>query len=147
MKLVLIESPNKQSSVQKYLGKDYKVLPTFGHLSDLPVKGLGVQIFKNFEPEYVVEGDKKKVVAKLQQEAKKADQILFATDPDREGEAIAWHAANLLNVDYSNPVRIEFNQITEKAVNEAAKIQDLLIWILLMLNKHEEFLIDSWVIN
>ena len=121
MKLVLIESPNKQSSVQKYLGKDYKVLPTFGHLSDLPVKGLGVQIFKNFEPEYVVEGDKKKVVAKLQQEAKKADQILFATDPDREGEAIAWHAANLLNVDYSNPVRIEFNQITEKAVNEAAK--------------------------
>ena len=121
MKLVLIESPNKQSSVQKYLGKDYKVLPTFGHLSDLPVKGLGVQVNNNFEPEYVVEGDKKKVVTKLVQEAKKADQILFATDPDREGEAIAWHAATLLNVDHSQPVRIEFNQITEKAVNEAAK--------------------------
>lgn len=121
MKLVLIESPNKQTSVQKYLGKGYKVLPTFGHLSDLPLRGLGVNINNNFEPEYVVEGDKKKVVNNLINEAKKADEILFATDPDREGEAIAWHAANLLNVDCSKPVRIEFNQISQDAVQKATE--------------------------
>jgi len=120
MKLVLIEGPGKQSSVQKYLGKDYKVMPTFGHMADLPVRGLGVDITHNFEPEYVVEGDKKKVVANLIKEAKKADEIYFATDPDREGEAIAWHAANLLGVDFTKPVRIEFNQISADAVQKGA---------------------------
>ena len=119
MKLVLIEAPNKQSSVQKYLGKDYRVVPTFGHLRDLPLRGLGVDVNKNFEPSYVVEGDKKKVVSRLELEAQKADEIYFATDPDREGEAIAWHAANLLGVDVSNPVRIEFNQISHDAVQKA----------------------------
>ncbi len=121
MKLVLIEAPNKQSSVQKYLGKGYKVVPTFGHLRDLPLRGLGVDIAGNFEPSYVVEGDKKKVVARLEAEAKNADEILFATDPDREGEAIAWHAAKLLNVDVSKPVRIEFNQISHDAVQKATE--------------------------
>lgn len=120
MKLVLIEGPGKQASVQKYLGKDYKVLPTFGHLADLPLHGLGVDVSNNFKPEYVVEGDKKKTVSKLVTEAKKADEIYFATDPDREGEAIAWHAAKLLNVDETKPVRIEFNQISSDAVKKGA---------------------------
>ncbi len=120
MKLVLIEGLGKQPAIQKYLGKDYKVLPTFGHMADLPLRGLGVDVNKNFEPSYVVEGDKKKVVSKLQAEAKKADEILFATDPDREGEAIAWHAANLLGVDHSKNVRIEFNQISKDAVLKGA---------------------------
>ena len=121
MKLVLIEGPGKQASVQKYLGKDYKVLPTFGHLADLPLHGLGVDVSNNFKPEYVVEGDKKKTVSKLVTEAKKADEIYFATDPDREGEAIAWHAAKLLNVDETKPVRIEFNQISSDAVKKGAE--------------------------
>lgn len=121
MKLVLIEGPGKQSSVQKYLGKGYKVVPTFGHLRDLPLRGLGVDVANNFEPSYVVEGDKKKVVERLKEEAKKADEILFATDPDREGEAIAWHAATLLNVDVNKPVRIEFNQISHDAVQKATE--------------------------
>lgn len=120
MKLVLIEGVGKQPSVQKYLGPEYKVVPTFGHVADLPVKGLGVDIEHNFAPEYVVEGDKKKVVAGLIKEAKKADEILFASDPDREGEAIAWHAATLLGVDISKPVRIEFNQISKDAVQKGA---------------------------
>lgn len=120
MKLVLIEGVGKQPSVQKYLGAGYKVVPTFGHVADLPVKGLGVDINNNFEPEYVVEGDKKKVVANLLKEAKNADEILFASDPDREGEAIAWHAAKLLGVDITKPVRIEFNQISKDAVQRGA---------------------------
>ena len=120
MKLVLIEGVGKQPSVQKYLGPGYKVVPTFGHVADLPVRGLGVDLNNNFKPQYVVEGDKKKVVENLIKEAKKADEILFASDPDREGEAIAWHAATLLNVDISKPVRIEFNQISKDAVQKGA---------------------------
>ncbi len=120
MKLVLIEGVGKQPSVQKYLGAGYKVVPTFGHVADLPVKGLGVDIYHDFAPEYVVEGDKKKVVANLIKEAKNADEILFASDPDREGEAIAWHAATLLGVDITKPVRIEFNQISKDAVQKGA---------------------------
>lgn len=120
MKLVLIEGVGKQPSVQKYLGAGYKVVPTFGHVADLPVKGLGVDIYHDFAPEYVVEGDKKKVVANLIKEAKNADEILFASDPDREGEAIAWHAATLLGVDITKPVRIEFNQISKDAVQNGA---------------------------
>lgn len=121
MKLVLIEGVGKQPSVQKYLGAGYKVVPTFGHVADLPVKDLGVDIYHDFTPEYVVEGDKKKVVANLIKEAKNADEILFASDPDREGEAIAWHAATLLGVDISKPVRIEFNQISKEAVQKGAQ--------------------------
>ncbi|MBQ7467014.1 MAG: type I DNA topoisomerase [Clostridia bacterium] len=118
MKLVLIEGVGKQPAVQKYCGKGYRVVPTFGHMADLPVRGLGVDINNNFKPEYVVEGDKKKVVANLKKEAEKAEEIIFATDPDREGEAIAWHAANLLGVDFTKPVRIEFNQISHDAVQK-----------------------------
>jgi len=121
MKLVLIEGPGKQSSVQKYLGKDYKVVPTFGHIRDLPIKGLGIDITKNFQPEYVVASDKKKVVTSIVNEYKKADGILIATDPDREGEAIAWHVCELLGVDKTSDCRITFNQIEKKTVQEAAK--------------------------
>jgi len=121
MKLVLIESPNKQSSVQKYLGDGYKVVPTFGHIRDLPLKGLGINIAKNFEPDYVVSSDKKKVVTNIVNEYKKADGILIATDPDREGEAIAWHICEVLGVDTTSDCRITFNQIEKKAVQEASQ--------------------------
>lgn len=116
MKLILIEAPAKQSSVQKYAGKDYKVVPTFGHIRDLPVRGLAVDVEHNFEPNYQIMEDKKKVVNNLIKEAKKADGVLIATDPDREGEAIAWHAANILGIDDKTPCRITFNEISEKAV-------------------------------
>ena len=119
--LVLIEGPGKRESVQKYLGDNYKVVPTFGHIRDLPEKGFGVDVFHNFEPEYVVSADKKKVVSNLQAEYKKADNVLIATDPDREGEAIAWHVCEVLGIDKNSNCRITYNQIEKNTVQEAAK--------------------------
>ena len=119
--LVLIEGIGKQPSIQKYLGNDYKVVPTFGHIRDLPEKGLGVDVLHNFKPEYVVSADKKKTVNGIMADYKKADGVLIATDPDREGEAIAWHLCELLGIDKESPCRITFNQIEEKTVKAAAQ--------------------------
>ncbi len=119
--LVLIEGIGKQPSVQKYLGDDYKVVATFGHVRDLPTKGLGVDVLHNFTPEYVVSPDKKKVVDNIIKEYKKADNVLIATDPDREGEAIAWHLCEVLGIDKNSNCRITYNQIEKKTVQEAAK--------------------------
>lgn len=119
MKLVLIESSGKQESVQKYLGQGYKVLATKGHVRDLPVKTLGVDIKNNFSPDYQIMSDKKKLVQTLKESAKKADSVLFATDPDREGEAIAWHLYHILGIDPSEPNRIVFNEISKSAVQKA----------------------------
>ena len=106
MKLVLIEGPGKKEAVSKYLGKDYKVVATGGHVRDLPEKKLGVDIHADFKPEYVIMPEKKKVVDLLKKEATKAEKIFFATDPDREGEAIAWHLSNILGVDPNSNCRI-----------------------------------------
>jgi len=119
MKLVLIEGPGKRESVQHYLGNDYKVMPTFGHCRDLPEKTLGVNVSKNFEPEYVVVPDHKKYVDDIKREMKKAESVYFASDPDREGEAIAWHMCHLLGIDPNEANRITYNEISEVAVNEA----------------------------
>ena len=121
MKLVLIEGPGKRPSIQKYLGDDYKVVATFGHVRDLPVKGLGIDVLNNFAPEYTISADKKKVVAGIVNDFKKADSVLIATDPDREGEAIAWHICEILGIDKNSDCRITFNQIEKKTVQEAAK--------------------------
>ena len=121
MKLVLIESSGKQETVQKYLGKEYKVFATKGHVRDLPVKTLGVDVAKNFKPDYQIMTDKKKLVTQLKDTAKKADEILFATDPDREGEAIAWHLYHILGIDPSVPSRIVFNEISKNAVQNALR--------------------------
>lgn len=119
MKLVLIESSGKQETVQKYLGKEYKVVATKGHVRDLPVKTLAVDVQKNFKPEYQIMADKKKLVSSLKETAKKADEILFATDPDREGEAIAWHLYHILGINPKTPSRIVFNEISKSAVQHA----------------------------
>lgn len=119
MKLVLIESSGKQETVQKYLGKEYKVFATKGHVRDLPVRTLGVDVEDNFKPDYQIMTDKKKLVTQLKDTAKKADEILFATDPDREGEAIAWHLYNILGIDPKTPSRIVFNEISKSAVTKA----------------------------
>ena len=108
MKLVLIESSGKQETVSKYLGKDFKVIATKGHVRDLPVRSLGVNIDKGFEPDYQVMEEKKKLIQQLTAEAKKSECVYIATDPDREGEAIAWHLTNVLNIDPNESVRIEF---------------------------------------
>ncbi|MBQ9789991.1 MAG: type I DNA topoisomerase [Clostridia bacterium] len=118
MKLIFIEGPGKKPSIEKYAGKDYKVIATMGHVRDLPSKGINVDIYRNFEPNYQILPDKKKVVENMIEQAKKADEILIATDPDREGEAIAWHVAHILNLNQNDPIRIEFNEISERAVQK-----------------------------
>lgn len=116
MKLVIIEGVGKVKTVEKYLGKGYKVFATRGHVRDLPKKTLAVNIKKDFEPHYEIMPDKIETVKELNNLANKAEQIFLATDPDREGEAISWHIANILNIDPQKPVRAEFNEISEKAV-------------------------------
>lgn len=119
MKLVIIEGPGKKETLKKYLGKDFQVVATKGHIRDLPVKTLGVDVSKNFEPQYQVMEGKENIIKELKQMASKADQVLLATDPDREGEAISWHIENILNIDENEPCRIEFNEISENVVKNA----------------------------
>lgn len=121
MNLVIIEGIGKLETVQKYLGNGYKVFATGGHVRDLPKKRLAVDVNKDFAPTYVVMDDKKNTVDSLKKAAKSADKVLLATDPDREGEAISWHVATLLDIPDDAPVRIEFNEISKHAVQNALK--------------------------
>ncbi len=118
MKLVIVESPSKAKTIGKYLGQDYKVKASGGHISDLPQKKLGIDIENNFQPEYVINEDKKKAITELKALVKNAEKVYLATDPDREGEAISWHLKTVLGVP-DGEVRIEFNEISRKAVNKA----------------------------
>ena len=119
MNLVIIEGVGKQDTIKKYLGSDYEVFATKGHVRDLPEKELGVNVIDNFKPKYEIMPDKKDVVRKLKEKSARATNIYLATDPDREGEAISWHLSNILEMDSNAPVRITFNEITKAAVNEA----------------------------
>ena len=121
MKLVVIEGPGKRATIKKYLGDDYEVFATKGHVRDLPIHGFGVDINHNFTPKYEILPDKQDVIKSLESVASKADQILLATDPDREGEAISWHVANVLNLNPQDNIRIEFNEISKNAVQKAIK--------------------------
>lgn len=121
MKLVIIEGPGKRETLKKYLGEDYDVFATKGHIRDLPQKSLGVDINKNFEPMYEPMPDKESIIKTLKQKASKAEKVLLATDPDREGEAISWHIENILNIDENEPCRVEFNEISKNVVNNAIK--------------------------
>ncbi len=119
MYLVLVESPTKIKTLEKFLGKDYKVLASFGHLRDLPKSELGIDVEKNFEPKYVIPRKVRKNIKPLKEAVKKAELVYLATDPDREGEAISYHLLSALDIkDYK---RISFNEITESAVKEAIK--------------------------
>lgn len=122
MKLVIVESPSKAKTIEKYLGSDFKVVASFGHIRDLETTGssdLGVDIENDFLPKYVVSKDKTKVIRTLQELCKKADEVYLASDPDREGEAIAWHLADVLGLDVNVTKRLEFHEVTKKAIIEA----------------------------
>ena len=119
MKLVVIEGFGKLETVQKYLGKGYKVFATGGHVRDLMPKRLSVDVKNDFQPTYVVMDDKKSVVESLKKAAESSEQVLLATDPDREGEAISWHVATLLDIPSDAAVRIEFNEISRNAIQNA----------------------------
>ena len=117
--LVIVESPAKAKTIEKFLGKDYKVESSFGHIADLPSKELGVDVEGDFMPKYQVSKDKKDVVKKLKDLAKKADMVWLASDEDREGEAIAWHLAETLKLDKEKTKRIVFHEITKSAILKA----------------------------
>jgi len=119
--LVIVESPAKAKTIEKFLGKDFKVESSFGHIADLPSKELGVDVEGDFKPKYEVSKDKKAVVKKLKDLAKKADMVWLASDEDREGEAIAWHLAETLKLDKAKTKRIVFHEITKTAIQNAIK--------------------------
>lgn len=120
-KLVIVESPAKSKTIGRYLGSDYIISASLGHIRDLPSGNLGVDVKNNFKPLYITMKGKEKVVRDLKLLAADADEILLATDPDREGEAIAWHLAKVLKIDPDSKCRITFNEITKSAVQEAIK--------------------------
>ena len=119
MKLVIIESPFKREALKKYLGNGYEVFATKGHIRDLPKKTFGIDLKHNFEPKYEIVPDKKTLISDLKKKASQADEVFIATDPDREGEAIGWHVANVLGYEPDKACRIEFNEISKKAVTKA----------------------------
>ena len=119
MKLVVIEGVGKKPAIQKYLGSGYKVFATMGHVRDLPTKTLAVDVNDNFKPTSKIMPDKQKVVDELKTEAGKAEDVLLATDPDREGEAISWHIATILGIPEDKKARITFNEISKKAITKA----------------------------
>ena len=120
--LVIVESPAKAKTIEKFLGKNhYVVKASVGHIRDLPKSRLGVDIDNNFEPEYINIRGKGPVIKDLKKEAKKASKIYLATDPDREGEAISWHLSYILDIDPESQCRIEFNEITKDTIKKAIK--------------------------
>lgn len=119
--LVIVESPAKAKTIEKYLGKKYKVIASMGHVRDLPRSQMGVDVDNDYEPKYITIRGKGPVVKELKKHAKKAKNVYLASDPDREGEAIAWHLANILDLEDSNENRVVFNEITKDAVKDSFK--------------------------
>ncbi len=122
--LVIVESPSKSKTIEKYLGKEYKVLSSKGHIRDLATSGkygLGVDLEDKFKPNYIIIRGKNKMVSDLKKQAKESDNVILATDPDREGEAISWHLKEALNIPEAKYGRVVFNEITEGAIKEAFK--------------------------
>ena len=122
MKLVIVESPTKCHTIGKYLGDEYKVMASLGHVRDLSIKGksgLGIDVEHGFKPTYEVQPKQMGVVRDLKKNAKEADEVIIATDPDREGEAIGWHLADLLGLDINTTKRLEFHEITRMAITNA----------------------------
>lgn len=120
-KLLIVESPAKAGTIKKYLGKDYEVTASMGHIIDLPKSQLGVDVENNFEPKYITIRGKGELLTKLKKTAKAADKVYLATDPDREGEAISWHLAKALGIPEESACRVTFNEITQNAVKASIK--------------------------
>ena len=120
-KLIIVESPAKAGTIKKFLGGNTKVVASMGHIRDLPKSKLGVNIENNFEPEYINIRGKGDLIKSLKKDAKAAKQVYLATDPDREGEAIAWHLAHILDIDENSKCRVTFNEITKDTVKDSIK--------------------------
>ena len=120
-KLVIVDSPAQAKTIGQFLGRGYKVEASQGHVRDLPKSQIGVDIDNYFEPKYITIRGRGEILGKIRKEARAASRIYLATDPDREGEAISWHLANVLGIDEDAPCRIEFHEVTSKAVKAAVK--------------------------
>ena len=119
--LVIVESPAKVKTIKKFLGSNYTVAASQGHVRDLPKSQLGIDVENDYEPKYITIRGKGEILAALRKEAKKSDKVYLATDPDREGEAISWHLAQALKIDDKDINRISFNEITKNAVKASIK--------------------------
>ena len=120
-KLIIVESPTKVKTIKKYLGKDYDVTASMGHVRDLPAARLSVDIKNDFAPKYAVIKGKEKLVKELKEKVAESDEVYLATDPDREGEAISWHLAALLDLDTNSKNRITFHEITKSGIESGMK--------------------------
>ena len=120
-KLIIVESPAKANTIKKFLGGNTKVVASMGHIRDLPKSRIGIDIENDFEPQYINIRGKGDLIKSLKKDAKSAKKIYIATDPDREGEAIAWHLATILNENKEKITRVTFNEITKTAVQKAIK--------------------------
>src|SRR3989338_4007087 len=123
MQLIIVESPTKARTISKFLGKNFLIKSSFGHIRDLPKSKLGIEVEHDFEPSYLIPAKAKKIVAELKKDAVEADSVVLATDPDREGEAIAWHLAHALGLDKKSNEkkvgRVVFHEITKSAIEHA----------------------------
>src|SRR4030065_1395686 len=119
MKLIIVESPTKAKTISKFLGPKFKVLSSYGHIRDLPEKKMGIDIEKNFQPEYIVNPKSEEKAEILKKAAQKAEKVILASDEDREGEAIAWHLSEILGLKPEAKKRIVFHEITKKAIEKA----------------------------
>jgi len=117
--LIIVESPAKAKTIQKFIGKDYEIISSKGHVRDLPEKDLGISIHKDFHPHYEIMPDKKKLISDLKKMAEEANEILLATDDDREGEAISWHLIEAAKIPIEKTKRIVFHEITKQAIEQA----------------------------
>jgi len=119
--LVIVESPTKAKTIEKYLGRNYKVVASKGHLRDLPKSRMGINFENDYQPDYISIRGKGDLIKELKKYAHKAEKIYLASDPDREGEAISWHLAHLLGLNPSDNIRVVYNEVTKEAVKEALK--------------------------
>ncbi len=117
--MIIVESPAKAKTIQKFIGKDFTVISSKGHVRDLPLKDMGIDVSKNFEPNYLILDDKKSLIADIKKMSKEADTIWLATDDDREGEAISWHLMEVTGMDPKKVKRIVFHEITKNAIENA----------------------------
>ena len=127
-KLVIVESPAKAKTIGKYLGDDYEVTASMGHIRDLPASQLGIDVEHGYAPQYISIKGKEKLIKELKSKAKHADGVLLATDPDREGEAISWHLANILGLDPHEPNRVTFDEMTAKRRSRASSPTNTGTW-------------------
>lgn len=123
-KLIIVESPAKANTIKKFLGGNVKVMASMGHIRDLPKSKMAVDIENDFEPEYINIRGKGDLIKSLKKEAKSAKQVYLASDPDREGEAIAWHLSHILEIPENSNCRVTFNEITKETVKESIKSQE-----------------------